>query len=901
MPRELGWRHYSIVSPCFRKRSQYCRVTVMAESTPRVTNDEPANESLQGLVVGRFRIENLVGRGGMGEVYRALDTRLKRPVALKRLTPALRNDSLYRRRFQEEAENASRLSDPHVASIYDVIEEKGEIFLLMEFVEGETLRQRLTRPVTLETFLDLATQSAAALVAAHLAGVVHGDIKPENIMLTPTGQVKILDFGLAKNLPHGDETTTIDRAGTFAGTPAYMAPEVLMEIAPDGRADIFSLGVVFYEILTGRHPFQAGSFLATCDRIRRENPAPIRSLNPSVPVDLQEIVSKMLAKAPAARYATARELLQDLRYVHQTNSHPELILPSWAPSPLWKRILIPALASILGAGLSLGTYKSPPVQKWLRGRQPTRRVFLAVLPFAPASGDANSRAFSDGVTDTLAVRLAQLTAGYPVEIVGPREIRAESVQDAEQVRKVFGANLALEGSLSQSDHRIRVSYSLVDTSTRRQVHADTVTVDDVSGPLSLEDRLVESIVSMLGIELRPNDRTALMVSGTAQPAAYDYYLRGRGFLQDYEKPGNLDGAIDAFQRALELDGRYAQASAGLGEAYWHQYGRTRDRQWVAKALTSCQKAESQAANLANGHVCLGMVYNGTGEYEKAVEEFQSALAVDSTNDDAFRGLAAAYESLGRTGEAEQTFQKAVHLRPQYWAGYAWLGGFYYHQARYDDAARMYTAWIAVAQDSFQGYNNLGGVYLLQGRYADAIPQLRRSVDINPTLDAYSNLATAYFYQGSFEDAAMAYQEAIRAGENDLAYEAWGNLAEAYYWAPGERDRAVETYHRAIALALERVRVNPRDSRAFSALALYHAMLQEKGEASTYLQKAFQLAPNDAELSLERAKAEVQLGHNPAAFSALEKARSLGVSAYLVRDDPIFRPLASELQFQKLAR
>ncbi len=872
----------------------------MAESSSRVTNDTPMAESLQGLVANRFRIENRVGRGGMGEVYRAQDIRLKRTVALKRLAPSLRNDSLYRRRFQEEAENASRLSDPHVAAIYDVLEENGEIFLVMEFVEGETLRQRMARPVTFEVFFEIGAQCAQALIAAHRAGVVHGDIKPENIMLTPTGEVKILDFGLAKNLPSADQSATIDRAGTFAGTPAYMAPEVLMEKAADGRADIFSLGVVFYEVVTARHPFQASSFMATCDRIRRENPVPLRSLNSNVPAELQEIISKMLVKAPERRYASARELLQDLRYVQQTNSHPELVLPSWAPSPLWKRILIPVAGGVLGASLLLGAYHSPKVRGWLGLTPPPQRIFLAVLPFAPAAGDANSRAFSDGVTETLAVRLTQLTASYPVEIVSPREIRAESVQGAEQVRKTFGANLALEGSLAQSDHRIRVSYSLVDTVTRRQLHADTVTVDDVSGPLSLEDRLVESIVSMLGIEMRLNDRTILRTRGTVQPAAYDYYLRGRGFLQDYQKPENLAGAIDAFRRALELDERYALASAGLGEAYWHQYERERNPKSVEQALVKCQQAVAQASTLANGHICLGVVYNGTGQYENAVDQFQQALSADSTNDDAFRGLASAYEKLNRLSEAEQTYQKAVRLRPQYWAGYAWLGGFYFHQARYDDAARMYTEWIALAPDSFQGYNNLGTMYLLQGRYGEAIPQLRRSVDISPTMDAYSNLATAYFYQGSFADAARSYQEAVRVGEDDSeVYSVWGNLAEAYYWDPGERDRAAETYRRAINLATERLRINPRDARTLSGLALYHAMLQEKSQASSYLQRAVPLAPNDPELQVELAKIKVQFGQYSAAVAALEKARKLGVSAYVVRDDPAFHPLASDVLFQKL--
>ena len=874
----------------------------MAESSPRVASDDPSAESFTGLIADRFRIQNSVGRGGMGEVYRAFDTRLKRVVALKRLAPALRNDSLYRRRFQEEAENASRLSDPHIAAIYDAVDDHGEIFLVMEFVEGETLRQRLTRPVTLEAFLDLGIQCAQALQAAHRAGVVHGDIKPENIMLTPSGEVKILDFGLAKTLPGAEESPTVDLAGTFAGTPAYMAPEVLMEIVPDGRADIFSLGVVFYEILAGKHPFQAGSFLATCDRIRRENPPPVRSLNPNVPAELQEVVRKMLVKPRDGRYADARDLLHDLRYAQQTNSHPELVLPSWAPSPLWKRMLVPALASVLGVGLLLGAYRSPPVQRWLRGSQPQRQIFLAVLPLAPVSADGDGRAFSDGITEALAARLTELTASYPVEIVGPREIRGKSVQDAEQARKEFGANLALEGSLSRSDHQIRVSYSLVDTATRHQLHADTVTMDDTGGALSLEDRLVESVMSELGIELRPNDRTALAGVRTAQPAAYDYYLRGRGFLQDYERPESLKGAIDAFQRALQLDHGFALASAGLGEADWYRYDRDRDRKWVNQALTNCRSAEAQAPNLASAHVCLGVVYNGTGEYEQAAAEFQKALAADSTSDDAVRGLASAYLNLNRFAEAESTYQKAIQLRPQYWGGYAWLGGFYFRRARYDDAARMYTEWIALAPDSYQGYNNLGAMYLMQGRYSEAIPQLRRSADINPTMDAFSNLGVTYFYVGNFAEAARAYRDATRVGESDSGiYSAWGNLAEAYYWDPGQRSQAIPAYRHAISLANERLSVNSRDPEALSGLALYHAMMLDKSEARDFLQRALRIAPNDADIQVEAAKVEVQLGQYPAALAALEKSRKLGGSAYVIRDDPEFRVLASDLHFAKVVQ
>src|SRR6266478_2020170 len=288
----------------------------MADFQPFLASLQP-QESLSGSVVGRFRIGDRLGKGGMGEVYRAEDTKLKRTVALKRLAPALRADSLYRLRFLEEAERASRFSDSHVAALYDVLEEQGEIFLILEYVEGQNLRQRLRQPLSLDEFFSIAIQCAQALVSAHKQGIVHCDIKPENIMLTDQGQVKILDFGVAKHLLRSDQSSTVDRAGTFAGTPAYMSPEVLLEQAPDGRADVFSLGVVSYEVLTGQHPFMASSFVATTDRIRRETPASIRIFNGSVSEDLEALVNKAMAKDPRLRYASAQDLLDDLRHVRE--------------------------------------------------------------------------------------------------------------------------------------------------------------------------------------------------------------------------------------------------------------------------------------------------------------------------------------------------------------------------------------------------------------------------------------------------------------------------------------------------------------------------------------------------------------------------------------------------------
>ena len=373
---------------------------------------------LTGSTIGRFAIGERLGKGGMGEVYRAEDTRLKRTVALKRLSPHLRLDPLYRRRFEEEAERASRFNDAHVAAVYDVIDEEGEIFLVMEFVEGQNLRQRLNEPMSLSQFLAIAVQCVQGLVAAHEHGIVHCDIKPENIMLTSDGQVKILDFGVAKHVPQSDQSTTVDRSGTVTGTLAYMSPEVLMEKTPDGRADIFSLGVVFYEVLAGHHPFLANGFVATSDRIRQETPTPIHIFNSGVPDELEKLVNKAMAKEPARRYASTRELLEELRLVQNdiTASGLSHLLPQRTRRTSKRTFLVVISAALIAASLLTAFYGQNRIKSWFGFGKPSP-LHLAVLPFTSSGEDASTKAFCDGLTETLAVKLTQLTGNHPLQIV----------------------------------------------------------------------------------------------------------------------------------------------------------------------------------------------------------------------------------------------------------------------------------------------------------------------------------------------------------------------------------------------------------------------------------------------------------------------------------------------------
>jgi eukaryotic-like serine/threonine-protein kinase len=850
----------------------------------------PPGDSLTGIIASRFLIRGLLGAGGMGEVYRADDTRLKRTVALKRLPPQLRGNELYRRRFLKEAERASGLTGEHVAAIYDVLEEQGEIFLIMEYVEGETLRQRLQSPLSIQQFLDVAVQCADALVSAHARGIVHCDLKPENIMLTGTEQVKILDFGVAKHFLRSDQGSTAETG--VAGTPAYMSPEVLLENAPDGRADIFSLGVVFYEALSGRHPFQARSFVATCDRILRDSPASIRTFNPDVPAALAALVDRMLAKVPAQRIGSAPELLAELRVIRE-----QMSLRTVPNPPRRNPVLGIAIFGLLVLLVVLfAVWKRQQISNWLGRKNMPEQEYLAVLPFNSSAGDAGSRAFSDGLTESLAAKLKRLASRYPLQVVPPSEILAEGITSVEQARKTFGANLVLEGSLRESGDQVRVSYSLIDAQNRRQLQADTITTR-ANDPFVLEDRVVDGILDMLGLELRKQDRAAMANHGTVEPAAYDYYLRGRGYLQDYHKPESVDSAIVVLSHALERDPSYALAYAGLGQAYWYKYEETHDQSWVGRASQACQKAVDLGRELANGHICIGVVYNGTGRYEQAADEFQHAAKLDSNSDDALRGLGLAYERLGKLADAENTYQRAIALHPNYWADYNWLGKFYYTQARYEDAAKMFAQVVALAPDSERGYSNLGGVYLNLGRYAEAIPVFEHSVAIRPTADAYSNLATAYFYQQRFTEAARTYEQAVKL--NPLDYEMWGNLGDAYYWAPKERAEAAPTYRKAISLADAALRVNPRDSAILCDLALYHAMVNEKETAISHVRRALALDPGNPDFLFKAAEVYNQFGLKDPAMASLERAIARGYSAFFVRDHPIFTNLKSEQRFREL--
>jgi serine/threonine-protein kinase len=864
---------------------------------------------LSGTTVGRFAIRVRLGGGGMGQVYLADDLRLKRQVALKRLSPKLRDDAQFHDRLLREAEFSSRLASENIAAIFDVIESEGESFLVMEYVEGLSLRQHIGQrfaktpgdPFPSRIFLEIAGQCASALAAAHEKGVVHRDIKPENIMVTPKNQVKVLDFGVARPVPHRTDTLTSDdplaERETSGGTIAYMAPEVLLEKETDARADIFSLGLVFYEVLTGKHPFLASTALATSNRILHEEPQAIHRSNADVSPELERIVGRMLEKDPEKRYASAENLLSDLRALMGTETqHPAPAIPR-PRGRSWKRI---AAATAAGA-LALAVLATIPsvrqrAVRWLGLSAAPRAINVAVLPFVAVGDDAQSKALCDGLVDTLAAKLSQLTGRDNLQVVPNREVRARGVFSASQARRELGVNLALTGSWHQSGDTVRVNYALVDTLSGRQLRAGTITSPS-SNPFAVEDRVVLEVLDALELELNPAEKQAITTHGTQSPRAYDFYLQGRGYLQEYDKPENIDRAAGAFQQALALDAGYALAYTGQGEAFWLRYERTRERQWVDAAQTSCAHALELNPHLAAGHICLGTLYNGTGKPDAAVNEFEWALGTEPTSDDAYRGLARAFESLSRPDEAERTFRRAIALRPHYWAGYSWLGKFYFDRARYKEAAEMFQQVMAIAPDNYKGYSNLAGTLILEGRYADAVSTIEREIHLRPSALAYSNLGTAFYFQRKFPESAASYERALEFDARDSRL--WGNLGETLSRVPEKKGRMEEALRRAIELGAEKLQVNPRDAETLGDVSKFHALLGERNTALASLQRALEIAPGDADLQFNAAIIHNILGDTAAALERLGKAISAGYSATAVRDEPFLDNLRDNPAYQKL--
>jgi tetratricopeptide (TPR) repeat protein len=851
------------------------------------------------IVAGRFRIIRYIAEGGMGTVYEAEDLRLNDRVALKTIRADIASNPKVVERFKREILLGKKVTHPNVCRIHDLGVDRTEtglefLFLTMQFLNGETLASRIKRgPMPQTEALPLIEDMADALSAAHQAEVIHRDFKSGNVMLVyGAGRTSavVTDFGLARGT-HDDRSL---HAG-LVGTVDYMAPEQIKgeEITP--ASDIYALGVVMYEMVTGQRPFNGDSKVTIITKHLHDEPRPPRDLVPSLDPNWNEAILQCLRKPPSERLQSAAEVKAALCENGKSRRGSLRRSPKRVMSG---RLIALSLASSL-ALLVLGAIPSVrhTVEKWLHIGAVPHVGQLAVLPLMVPTDDPQSAALEYGLADTLATRLMKLTGTRALQIVPASEVRAKGVTTLDQARQEFGVNLGLELSLRRSGDMVRVNYGLVDAKTHHQLRGETITAP-MSDGFAIEDRVAESVVKALELDLQPQERRLLDEHGTQEPAAYDYYLKGRGYLQEFQKPENVESAIIEFQHALEKDPQYALANAGLGEAYWRKYELTHDKQWAEEAQKSCESSARLDTSLAGAHACLGLVYQGTGRYEDAAKEYESATAGEPTNDAAIRGLASAYQRLGRTNEAEATYRAAIETRPSYWEGYNALGVYYFTQGRYSQAAEMFTRVTDLAPDSYRGYSNLGAAYQQVGRYTDAITVLKRSIEIRPSYGAYSNLATAYFRLRQYDDAAYNYSQALALDDKD--YLTWGNLGGAYYYSTNKRPMARSAFEKAISGAKLSLEVNPRDASTYADMADYYSMLEDREEAHRCVDQAIKLsAGKDPDVLYRAALAYNQLGEAELSLNFLAKAISAGYSISNISTAQALENLHSNLKFQAL--
>jgi len=858
-----------------------------------------------GDMLDRFRIVRLLGSGGMGDVYEAEDTAHsegRRRVALKTIRADFGSDQNIADQFKQEIGLGQAITHPNVCRIYDLglyspREASGQsegpiLFLTMELLRGRTLAQRLHEdgPMTPADALAIIRQVADALTAAHERNVVHRDLKPGNIMLVPsaksdTPRAVVMDFGLAIEISAADGAANLK---SRSGTPDYMSPEQVVCEPVGCASDIYSLGIVTYEMITGRFPFEGKTSNYRMVERLHTPPIPPSACCPELVPDWSPQILRALELDVNKRYETAESFAKALSQEGVANdiankvvNNPGLLALPEPPvaAPTRTRARRWTAAAVLLSGLACASwFGRKQISNWLHPLPQERRI--VVLPFENIRNDEAERPFTDGLMQTL---VSQLTELEPLQgslsIVPANEVRKLKVTTAQEASMTFGATLAITGSVERSPRGIHMIINLVDARHVKQLRSQDFFINP-DDPAEMQEMVVRRVADIVQLELQPRTVERLARSAPASPAAYDFYLRGTGYLT--QRSGE-DSAIAEFKLALGADPNYVLAHAGLCEAYWQKYVDTKEQSWITPARQECDQAIHLNPGLARPHVSMAILNTGTGKYEEAVRQSKAALQIDPGSDQAHIELAKALDALGQKQEAEVTLKRAISLRPGNGLNYATLARFYYKHARYKDAEDPYKRLIELMPDNPAGYTNLGGLYLEEGNNTEAEKVLKRSMYIQPTYQAESNLGFVYFLEGKYAESVPMFAQAAQTNPKD--YMVWGNLADAYRWTPGKAAEALAAYRKAIELTQESLNVNPKDAKALSDQALYRA---KSGDLPGGLQasaKALAFAPGNPNFLFNAAVISEIAKQRGAALQYLGQAIKAGYSLREVETDP----------------
>jgi serine/threonine-protein kinase len=790
-----------------------------------------------GRQIGPYQVRALLGAGGMGEVYLAEDNRLSRKVALKLLPARFTQDADRVRRFEQEARAASALNHPNIITIHEIGQSEGLHYIVTEYIEGQTLRQRLlSGRLNLPVALDLAIQIAGALVTAHEAGIIHRDIKPENVMLRRDGYVKVLDFGLAKltekdeggrssgkdeggrmkdEMKRAADSSSIlppssfqnpssfrphpsTEPGTVMGTAQYMSPEQARGLRVDARTDIFSLGVVLYEMLTGRAPFAGATPGDVIAALLAQEPPPLAQSLPDVPPELERIVAKALRKDREERYQVAKELLLDLKSLKQeldfaekraSTRNDELAVARQSGRSLLSEVARPKR----GAVFALAVIALICLAYFYFGRASQAIDSLAVLPFVNESADPNMEYLSDGITDSIIYSLSQL----PNLKVKPRSAvfryKGRGIDPAALAREL-GVRAILTGRVSQRGDDLSINAELVDARDNTLLWGQPYH-RKLSDLLSVQEEIAKEISEKLRLRLSGEEQKRLTKRYTDNTEAYQLYLQGRYHWNRRTAEG-YKRAIEHFEQAIEKDSSYALAYTGLADCYnvLSSYGIASPKESFPKARVAVTRALEIDDQLAEAHTSLAQLkYYYDWGWAVAEQEFKRAVSLNPNYVTAHQWYALELAGLGRTAEALREIKRAQELDPTSLIVNVNAGWILYHARQYEEAIAQHQKSLDLDPNFARAHWAISEPYAQQKKYEEAIAELHKARQLDDTPILLALLGQVYASVGRRSEAQQVIDELQQLAKHTYVDPYF--LAEIYT-ALGERAQALQELERA---------------------------------------------------------------------------------------------------------